>query len=215
MIHRIFKVNLLLIMVAALTPAYAASTASLEYDVLCRVTRVIDGDTIACVPRLSLMEGVIVGREYRIRLADINAPELRPVPEEGAIEATMLVRSLVEGREVILDVDDLYITDRYGRLVAVVLVEYNETHLVNVNKLLVVEGLARVWEHDNEWVLMDLPLFIEKGELSTPTRADSLRDEGLDGALPYGILRKLALPLVITLVLVVLAARALLKSRGR
>ncbi|MEB3787224.1 MAG: hypothetical protein GSR78_00550, partial [Desulfurococcales archaeon] len=59
-----------------------------------------------------------------------------------------------------LDIDDVYVFDRYGRIIAVVLAPYNSSHLVNVNLMLVSRGLAEVWEHDNEWVISETPLYV-------------------------------------------------------
>jgi len=83
-----------------------------------------------------------------LRLADINAPELGTAEGRRSLDA---LRGLVEGRTVYLDIDDVDVTDRYGRLVAVVYVGFNETHLLNVNKWLLDEGLAWLWDHPNEF----------------------------------------------------------------
>ena len=69
------------------------------------MNRVVDGNTID-VTALAC-----------IRLADIDTPEIgRP----GAQEATEYTTTLVDGRTVYLDVDDVYGTDIYDRVVAVV-----------------------------------------------------------------------------------------------
>ena len=85
------------------------------------VTFVVDGDTLD-------IEGV-----GRIRLADLNAPELE---RKGGTEARDFVRRVCEGRRVYLDIDDHNVTDKYGRIVAVVYIPYNETCYVNLNQLL-------------------------------------------------------------------------------
>jgi hypothetical protein len=69
------------------------------------VTTVIDGDTI---------EVEDVGR---IRFADIDTPEIDT--EEGKA-AKEYVKGLCEGKKVYLDIDDIHIIDKYGRIVAVV-----------------------------------------------------------------------------------------------
>jgi endonuclease YncB( thermonuclease family) len=91
------------------------------------VTTVIDGDTIE------------VEEVGRIRFADINTPEIDT--EEGKA-AKEYVKGLCEGKEVYLDIDDFHIIDKYGRIVAVVYIPYNETHRVNLNQLLLIEGYA-------------------------------------------------------------------------
>ncbi len=100
------------------------------------VTTVIDGDTI---------EVEDVGR---VRFADINTPELDT--EEGKA-AKEYVKELCEGKEVYLDIDDFHIIDQYGRIVAEVYIHYNETHRVNLNQLLLIEGYAEAKEYHNEF----------------------------------------------------------------
>ncbi|MEB3860582.1 MAG: thermonuclease family protein [Desulfurococcales archaeon] len=161
-----WKLAGLLYIAGALLAALAAQT--LEVDAYCLVERVIDGDTIRCrVERiLDPSLGVVEGETYSVRLADIDAPELRPSPEPGSREALGLLSSLVLGERVALDIDDLRVTDKYGRLVAIVIAYYNETHGVNANRLLVSVGLAETWEHENEWILGETPLYIEWSALN-------------------------------------------------
>jgi len=107
-----------------------------EVDVIARVYKVIDGDTFDAFP---------VGR---VRLADIDAPEYW---EEGYEEAREFLESLVLNKKVYLDVDDESVMDRYNRLVCIVYVEYNSTHLLNVNFLLVRKGYAEISDYLNEF----------------------------------------------------------------
>ncbi len=100
------------------------------------ISRVIDGDTIE-------VEGI-----GRIRFADVNTPEIET--EEGK-EAKEYVKELCYQKKVYLDVDDLYITGKYGRIVAVVYIPYNETHYVNLNQLLLKEGYAEARDYPNEF----------------------------------------------------------------
>jgi endonuclease YncB( thermonuclease family) len=71
-----------------------------------------------------------------IRLADIDAPEWN---QSGGYAAMQYLVHLFRmyGWHVFLDVDDISRNDNYGRLVCVVFVEYNGTHLMNVNEKLV------------------------------------------------------------------------------
>ena len=100
------------------------------------VIKVVDGDTID-------VEDV-----GRIRLADVNTPEIDT--EEGK-EAKEYVKGLCYQKKVYLDIDDLYITGKYGRIVAVVYIPYNETHYVNLNQLLLKEGYAEARDYPNEF----------------------------------------------------------------
>ncbi len=98
------------------------------------VTNVIDGDTFETLGG------------YRIRLADIDTPEIGYV---GYLEATEYLELLVEFKTVILDVDNITGTDPYGRYVCLVYVKHNSTHYLNVNKSLLNEGYANVIDFTN------------------------------------------------------------------
>ena len=100
------------------------------------VIKVVDGDTFD------------VKEIGRIRLADVNTPEIDT--EEGK-EAKEHVKGLCDGKKVYLDIDDLHITGKYGRIVAVVYIPYNETHYVNLNQLLLKEGYAEARDYPNEF----------------------------------------------------------------
>lgn len=100
------------------------------------VIKVVDGDTFD-----------VKGRG-RIRLADVNTPEIDT--EEGK-EAKEYVEGLCYQKKVYLDLDGLYITGKYGRIVAVVYIPYNKTHLVNLNQLLLKEGYAEAKDYPNEF----------------------------------------------------------------
>jgi len=98
------------------------------------VTQVIDGDTF------DTSEG------YRIRLADIDTPELG---HTGYLEATEYLELLIEYRTEILDVDDITGTDPYGRYVCLVYVQHNSTHYLNVNEAMLEEGCADLTDFTN------------------------------------------------------------------
>lgn len=103
------------------------------------VNSVVDGDTfdflISAHPE-----------EYTIRLADIDAPEQS---DNGYLEATEYLKSLVEDKQVVLDIDNISITDPYDRYVSLVFVEFNSTHYMNVNQALVIGGYAEVDDFTN------------------------------------------------------------------
>lgn len=107
-----------------------------EVDVTATVYKVIDGDTFDAFP---------VGR---VRLADIDAPEKGV---SGYYEAKYALTNLTLNRKVYLDVDDLHVKDRYNRIVCVVYVRYNSTHLLNVNMYLLYYGYAALDDYDNEF----------------------------------------------------------------
>ncbi len=84
-------------------------------SVVCRVVRVVDGDTIRVVYK---------GREEPVRLLTINTPENG---EPGFEEATEALRRLVQGRHVLLEFEKpgVEARDRYRRLLAYVFVNAN------------------------------------------------------------------------------------------
>lgn len=92
-----------------------------------RVDKVLDGDTV-----------ILRGSSQRIRLANIDAPEMshgygRP-GQPFAVQATKWMQHAVEGKEVTMHCPD---EDRYGRRVCVLLLNGQD-----VNKELVRQGLA-------------------------------------------------------------------------
>ncbi len=87
-----------------------------------------------------------LSRAESVRFADVNTPE---VGEVGYEEAKDYVISLVEGKTVYLDIDDISRTDPYDRLVCVVYFDYNSTHYENLNKALLAANLAVDWDHNN------------------------------------------------------------------
>lgn len=124
-------------------------SCSLEIDKTTVVSLVIDGDTFDTTSG------------DRVRLADINAPEKGG---SGYHDAKNFLNELVYNKSVNLDIDDVYRTDRYDRLVCVVYVDYNSTHFVNVNKALLVEGCAVIWNFNNEFDPLAWSLYCPKEE---------------------------------------------------
>ncbi len=109
----------------------------MEVDGTALVTYIVDGDTFD------------VNTDDRIRLADIDTPELS---EQGGQEAKDFLSGWIYRKPVYLDIDDYYQFDTTGtRIVCVVYTYYNTTHLLNVNKLLLNEGYAVMDNHDNEF----------------------------------------------------------------
>lgn len=110
----------------------ASPARGTEADKLYPVKRVVDGDSI-------VLDG---GAE--VRYIGINCPELR---QPLAFKAAAMNKSLVEGKEVILEFQETR-TDRYGRLLAYVFVPSEESGGGRkfVNEELIKEGLG--------WVLL-------------------------------------------------------------
>jgi endonuclease YncB( thermonuclease family) len=128
-----------------------------EIDGVAVVTSVHDGDTFR-------LDRMVKGSDT-VRLADVNASELgQPL----SIEARDYLSELVYGKTVYLDIDDVYIYDYLGtgeRLVCVAYVDHNSSHYVNVNKALMVEGLAEIKEYDNEFNATTWTLYVKKADV--------------------------------------------------
>jgi len=133
--RKIFLLLVLIVLIQSFVLVVHGSCSG-EIDATTVVSWVIDGDTFDTTSG------------DRIRLVDIDAPEYG---EPGYHDAKDFLISLVYGETVYLDIDDIYETDPYGRLVCVVHVEYSSTHYKNVNKALLVEGVAVIKNYDNEF----------------------------------------------------------------
>ena len=114
----------------------AANASPNEVDRTCIVTSITDGDTFKVEP------------DDTVRLADIDCPEYR---ETGFAEAKDYLEGMISGKTVYLDIDDLYRTDRWGRLICVVFVDHNTTHWININKALLEGEFATITDHPNEF----------------------------------------------------------------
>lgn len=101
---------------------YSDSECHVEERAVC--TEVVDGDTI------------YLDNGEKVRFVGVNTPE-RGV--EGYITSKNFVQKLCLNKEIGLDVDDSKHTDRYGRTLAVVIVDGK-----NVNEMLLKEGLAEI-----------------------------------------------------------------------
>ena len=130
-LRRVFGSVLLVsvVMVSLVSPGLA-----LEVDATDSVTRVVDGDTFD------------TSANGRVRLADVDAPESYEPGFDGATDA---LEGMIGGRLVFLDIDDVSRTDRFDRLVCVVYVQHNSTHVLNVNKAMVDMGRAVVSDFTN------------------------------------------------------------------
>ncbi len=102
------------------------------------VQKVYDGDTCTVDIDLGLNTWI---RGERIRLARIDAPEIRGEEREEGIRARDFLRALIDGREVLIQT----LKDRkgkYGRYLGEIwLLEDDETWL-NINDVMVEKGFA-------------------------------------------------------------------------
>jgi len=144
--RKVFPFLILILLVPCFVPVVLAG----EIDTTTVVDWVIDGDTFDTTSG------------DRVRLADIDAPEYG---EPGYYDAKDFLISLVYGKTVYLDIDDIYETDKYGRLVCVVYVKSSSTHYKNVNKALLVEGVAVIKNYHNEFDPYTWTLYVDKDSI--------------------------------------------------
>lgn len=105
---------------------------SIEIDAIGLGVYIVDGDTLD------------VSGLDRIRLADINTPE---IDESGYQEAKDYLYSLTFNKTVYVDIDD-YGSTSYGRIICVIYVD-NPNGYLNVNKALLVYGYADLMDFSN------------------------------------------------------------------
>ena len=150
----IFALMTAIFLVLTMQNATIAKAYAIKIDFTGTANNIIDGDTFDVT--------AVNGTQYRIRLADIDASERG---EAGYTEAKEYLSGLVYGKIVYLDVDDLYVWDNHGtgnRLVCVTYVNYNSTHLLNVNQALVQAVNVEKKNYDNEFNPYTWSLYVPK-----------------------------------------------------
>lgn len=110
------------------------------YSYKMSVMKVSDGDTFDGFVRL----GFGVSIKKRIRIENVDTPELGERDHKRAVQATHCLRGLLSMGEVIITTkQDKH--DQYGRLLARVLVLKPDGTLIDVGDSLISQGLARPW----------------------------------------------------------------------
>ena len=104
------------------------------YNATC--TSVYDGDSITLAINLGFH---MVMHNQKIRLLGIDTPEIRGEEREAGLIARDRLRELIENKQVLM-LSHRDKTGKYGRWLATIYIDS-----VNVNQLLVDEGLARVY----------------------------------------------------------------------
>lgn len=154
---RLFVVSILIILFVAVSSVCDVKANVVKIDFSGVVDFVIDGDTFD----VTLGNGT----SFRVRMADVNAVELNQV---GYDEAREYLKSLIYEKTVYLDVDDLYTYENHGsgnRLVCVTYLDFNSTHLMNVNEALSVAGHAKLRNYDNEFNPYNWDFYVLKGDV--------------------------------------------------
>ena len=108
------------------------------YRYSANVTKVYDADT--CTVDIDLGLGMWK-KEQVLRFFGINAPEVRGPERPKGILARDFCRRLILKKRIIIQTlgDD---TGKYGRLLAMLWLEYPENEWININELLVERGYA-------------------------------------------------------------------------
>jgi micrococcal nuclease len=127
-------------------PLLAAGAPDEAYG---RVIKVVDGDTFD-IALQDYNSSRIAEDVIRIRLADIDTPEVRgPKACEAGKNASAYTRTWLLSNYVFLDLDDKTGKDPYGRWVAVVYLAEDGQPGRNFNKMLVDSGHAVIEDFKN------------------------------------------------------------------
>jgi micrococcal nuclease len=108
------------------------------------VTSIYDGDSITC--DLDLGWGVCL-KSRKIRLQGIDAPEIRGSEREHGLVSKARLEELILNKEVVLE-SYRDRTGKYGRYLATIWLfddSGEESEWININQLLINEGLAEVY----------------------------------------------------------------------
>lgn len=143
-------------------------TSTQKLDRIVNVTSIVDGDTI------------YIDYKEKVRFVGVNTPE---IGEPGYQEAKSYIEKRIMGKQIYLDVDDKNTKDKYGRTLAVILIDKE-----NLNKELLCKGYAEVMyispsEFDpNDWksscpnisVTTVTPEYTKKIDNNIPKKTEAL-----------------------------------------
>ena len=110
------------------------------YTYKAAVTRIVDGDTI--IVDIDLGFGVWL-KDQSVRLAKINAPEIRGSSRESGIIAKDFLSNLILNKWVQIRTEKG--KEKYGRWLATILLE-EDGNLIDINRKMVVEGHAETYK---------------------------------------------------------------------
>ncbi len=139
---------MVVLMFAVLSSPYANDTSAKDQpnaEAAGTVTHVVDGDTFDVTVSEKTDTRVAIGETIRIRLADIDTPEIHGAKAcQAGRDAANYTRSRLDGKHVSLDLDDSAGKDVFNRWIAVCYIDGK-----NFNEELVVNGVAMVKDFDN------------------------------------------------------------------
>jgi micrococcal nuclease len=110
------------------------------YTYKAAVVRIVDGDTI--IVDIDLGFGVWL-REQSVRLAKINAPEIRGATREAGLVAKDFLSKLILNKWVQIRTEKG--DDKYGRWLATILIE-EDKNLIDINSKMVADGYATLYK---------------------------------------------------------------------
>ncbi len=112
----------------------------------CFLKKIVDGDTVW----VRCYVGFKANQSFKVRFADINAPELETKPGK---ESKKFLERFFEShsKRILLCVDNKKIYGKYHRVVAVVLVPINDSCYININKYLMDKGYAEPVDYYNSF----------------------------------------------------------------
>lgn len=112
------------------------------YQYRAHVVSVYDGDTLRADVDLGFFTWI---KNEQFRLARIDTPEIRGSERPEGLVARDRLRELVLDCDVIIETEK---KGKYGRYIAEVFLETDDGTLLNVNDLLLDEGLAAPVDYD-------------------------------------------------------------------
>ncbi len=145
----IFSIFFVVLIVSVIPNVYGLS----EIDTTVSVNTIIDGVTFE-----TETQGIFKLADIEHRCTDIE-------DSTGLVTTKGLLSSLVMGKTLYLDIDSQYITDNFGagnRTVAVVYIDHNSTHYLNVNQALFEYRYVIINDVENDFNPEEWSLFINK-----------------------------------------------------
>lgn len=112
------------------------------YQYRARVVSVYDGDTLRADVDLGFFTWI---KSVQFRLARLDTPEVRGDERAEGLVARDRLRELVLNQEVVIETEK---KGKYGRYIAEVFLETDDGSLVNVNDVMLDEGLATPTDYD-------------------------------------------------------------------
>ena len=126
-----------------MSPLASLKSKSKLYYYVAQVTAVYDGDTLT----VDLDLGLGLWRHAQtIRLWRVNTPEVKGAEKERGLQVRDFVRKLVLNKPIllrtILDLRGADRTEKFGRLLGEVLIEDESGEQINLNELLLAQGMG-------------------------------------------------------------------------